>query len=271
VLASDLRIDPQAIPLFSQPTRISLFGLAWVRDRRDAPADATRGNFNNISVDLAARTIGATASFLRVFGQNATYHRWGSRLVFVRSARLGMQTVLGQTLSTDVPLPERFFAGGGTSLRGFGLNQAGPRDPVTGFPIGGFAMLVFNQQLQFPMRLPFVGSRMGGALFYDAGNVFSRFRTITLRTAPPKPVFDSAQPGLCVANCGNELDYFSHTVGFGLRYRTPVGPVSIDFGYQLNPAHFLLPDGTTLPGGGAALKTGRLPAFQLFVNLGSTF
>ena len=62
-----------------------------------------------------------------------------------------------------VPLPERFFAGGGTSLRGFGLNQAGPRDPCTGFPIGGLALLAFNQELHFPTRFSIAGSRLGGA------------------------------------------------------------------------------------------------------------
>ncbi len=271
VVASDLRVNLEAIPLFSQPTRVSLFGVGWLRDRRDSASDATRGNFNNMNVDLASRRIGSSVSFLRAFGQNATYHQLGRRLVFVRSTRVGIQTPIGQTLSTDIPLPERFFAGGGSSLRGFGLNQAGPRDPVTGFPIGGFGMLMFNQQLQFPMRLPFVGDRVGGAVFYDAGNVFGRFRGITLRLAPPAPVFDPTSPNECKSNCTNEMNYFSHTVGFELRYRTPIGPVSIDLGYQLNPASFLVPDGTTLPNGDPGLRVTRLPAFQLFVNLGPTF
>src|SRR5262249_41247761 len=161
--------------------------------------------------------------------------------------------------TTDIPLPERFFAGGSTTLRGFGLNQAGPRDPTTGFPVGGLGMLMFNEQLQFPMRLPFVGNRVGGAFFYDRGNIFNTFQQITLRTAPPAPAFDPAQPNRCLANCTNQMRYFSHTVGFELRYHTPVGPVSIDLAYQLNPAHFLVPDGTVLPGGAPGLKLSRLP------------
>ena len=104
--------------------------------------------------------------------QNSTYTPIGRRLVFARSTRFGIQTAYGNSISTDIPLPERFFAGGGTSLRGFGLNQAGPRDPVTGFPIGGQAELIFNQDLRFPMHLPLIGDRLGGAVFYDAGNVF---------------------------------------------------------------------------------------------------
>jgi outer membrane translocation and assembly module TamA len=167
-----------------------------------------------------------------------------------------------------IPLPERFFAGGGTTLRGFGLNQAGPRDPVTGFPIGGLAMLVFNQQLQFPMRLPLIGNRASGGLFYDAGNVFSDFSEISLRWAPQRPVLNAVQTA-CVINCTNNLNYFSHTVGFELRYHTPVGPVSIDLGYQLNPANFVVPVNSSVPSGPVTIS--RLPAFQFFVNLGSTF
>ena len=88
------------------------------------------------------------------------------------------------------------FAGGGTSLRGFALNQAGPRDPCTGFPVGGQAMLVLNQEFRFPMRLPFIGTQLGGALFYDGGNVYSRLDHITLRAYPPKPIFALQDPSI---------------------------------------------------------------------------
>ena len=89
--------------------------------------------------------------------------------------------------------------------------------------------------------------------------------------SPLTPVFSSAQPTLCVANCTNDLAYFSHTVGFALRYNTPIGPVSIDLGYQLNPAQFLVPIGTAAPGQPQPLTLERLSAFQFFVNLGTTF
>ena len=123
------------------------------------------------------------------------------------------------------------------------LNQAGPRDPITGFPIGGQAMLVFNQDLRFPMHLPLIGDRLGGAIFYDAGNVFSSIRKITFRTAPPLPYLTRVNANVCLTNCTNELNYFSHTVGFEFRYGTPIGPVAVDLGYQLNPARFLVPIG----------------------------
>jgi len=274
VVASNLKIAVQQIPLFSQSTEVSEFGVDWLRDRRNSPSDPSRGDFENVDLSVAMKPIGSSANFVRFYVQNSTYHPIRRRLVFARSTRFGVQTPYGNSVSTDIPLPERFFAGGGTTLRGFGLNQAGPRDPVTGFPIGGQAMLIFNQDLRFPMHLPLIGDRLGGALFYDAGNVFSSFHRITLRTAPPTPTSNPANPNVCLINCTNELNYFSHTVGFEFRYGTPIGPVAIDLGYQLNPAKFLVQSGGTCPATttAACLTTlTRLPSFQFFVNLGTTF
>jgi outer membrane protein insertion porin family len=266
VLASDLQVEPEEIPLFSQPTQVSGFGVSWLYDRRDNPADATRGQFDNIDVSIASKSLGSSASFTRIFMQNSTYLPIGRYLVFARSTVFGIETPYANTPSDEIPLPERFFAGGGASLRGFGLNQAGPRDPLTGFPVGGLALVQFNQDLRFPMRLPWIGNRLGGGIFYDAGNVFTRFGNITLHSSPPTPVFGPANPGTCLSNCTNDLNYFSHTVGFEFRYHTPVGPVSIDLAYQLNPARFLLPATT-----GTGLTLERLPAFQFFFNLGGSY
>jgi outer membrane protein assembly complex protein YaeT len=274
VVASNIQIAVEEIPLFSQNTEVSEFDVNWLRDRRNSVSDPSRGDFENVDVSLAMKPIGSSANFLRVYLQNSTYHPIGRRLVFARSTRFGIQTVYGNSVSTDIPLPERFFAGGGTSLRGFGLNQAGPRDPVTGFPIGGQAELIFNQDLRFPMHLPLIGDRLGGAVFYDAGNVFPSIRKISLRTAPPAPAFDPSNPKVCLTNCTNELRYFSHTVGFEFRYGTPIGPVALDLGYQLNPAQYLIQSGGTCPGttSAACLTTlARLPSFQFFINLGTTF
>jgi outer membrane protein insertion porin family len=259
--AATLMIAPEEIPLFSQPTLVSEFGASWIREHRDNPADATRGSFNSVDFSLAEKPIGSSSSFTRIFFQDSTYYPIGRRLVFARSVRFGLMNPLAGTLSTDIPLPERFFAGGGESDRGFGLNQAGPRDPVTGFPVGGLAMLVFNQEIRFPMKLPFIGSKLGGALFYDAGNVFSRLGAITLRTAPS-----------AFSQTSGNLSYFSHTVGFGFRYNTPIGPVRVDLAYQLNPALFYIPCTIGTIGCGAnGEQLTRLPHFQLFFNLGDIF
>jgi len=274
VVASNIQIAVEEIPLFSQNTEVSEFEVNWLRDRRNSVSDPSRGDFENVDVSLAMKAIGSSANFLRVYLQNSTYRPIGRRLVFARSTRFGIQTVYGNSVSTDIPLPERFFAGGGTSLRGFGLNQAGPRDPVTGFPIGGQTELIFNQDLRFPMHLPLIGNRLGGAVFYDAGNVFPSIRKISLRISPPAPTFNASNPNVCLTNCTNEMAYFSHTVGFEFRYGTPIGPVALDLGYQLNPAQYLIQTGGTCPATttAACLTTlARLPGFQFFVNLGTTF
>jgi len=259
--AATLKVSPDQIPLFSQPTKISSFGASWIRDRRDSPADATRGTFNTVDLSMAGRAIGSSATFLRFFIQNSSYHPFGRVLVFARSTRIGIEEPLGDSNAFDIPLPERFFAGGGSSLRGLGLNQAGPRDAKTGFPLGGLAMLLFNQEVRFPMRLPFLRVPLGGAVFYDAGNVFSRSNRITFRLRPPSPT---------------DLNYFSHSIGMGFRYATPVGPVRLDLGYQLNPARFEFCENSATPTvprcpAGQAVRTARLPRFQFFFAIGPSF
>jgi outer membrane protein insertion porin family len=271
VTASELRITPDEIPLFSQPTLVSGFGITYARERRDNPADATRGNFNTVDLSVASTSLGSSASFFRGFFQNSSFHPFGRAFVFARATRFGIEEPLGQTVEGGpseggsancsstappvneqvIPLPERFFSGGATSLRGFGLNEAGPRDPCTGFPIGGLALLVFNQELRFPMKLPYIGSKLGGTLFYDGGNVFSDVTHINLSWKPSSTT---------------NLNYFSHTVGFGLRYPTPVGPVRVDFGFQLNPAQY---QATIAPS--TVPQLFRLPRFEFSFNIGPVF
>lgn len=268
VVASNLngKITVEEVPLFSQPTKVSGFGLTWIRDRRDNPADASKGNFNTADISVATKSLGSTASFLRFSMQNSTFKPIGRSLLFARSTTFGIEQPFDGSTVDDVPLPERFFAGGGTSIRGFALNQAGPRDVNTGFPVGGLALLTFNEELRFPMHLPFIGSRLGGAIFYDAGNVFSDIHHMSLRYNPLSPP-TVCQPGtkLLQSQCPN-LNYFSHTIGYGFRYATPIGPVRIDLAYQLNPAQFQLLNSTT-----NQIQTSRLPHFQFFFNIGSIF
>lgn len=297
VRVSDLKIPSEEIPLFNAPTLVSQFAVTWFRDSRDNPADASKGSFNSADFGLADTYIGSSASFLRFYYQNSTYHPIKRRFSFARSFRFGILAPYRDTVSltfpapttpplpTVIPLPERFFAGGGTSLRGFALNQAGPRDSITGFPVGGQAMLEFNQEFRFPMRLPFIGTSLGGALFYDGGNVYSRLSRISFRTNLPAPTLALQNPSqppsptnvpTCVTNCSNELNYFSHTAGLGFRYKTPVGPIRIDLGYQLNRPLFIVPipcpsNTPSCVAGSLGQKSTRLPGFQIFFNLGSSF
>jgi outer membrane protein insertion porin family len=286
VLVSKLNstVSPEEIPLFEQPTLVSQFGVTWARDKRDNPADATKGSFNSADFGIADTGIGSSGSFLRISYQNSTYHPIKRRFSFARSTRIGILEPYRDTVSLSfplqttlvrlIPLPERFFAGGGTSLRGFALNQAGPRDSA-GFPVGGQALLQFNQEFRFPMRLPYIGTALSGALFYDAGNIYSRLGRVTFRASPPKPIFDPANAKQCLYNCTNELNYLSHTVGIGFRYSTPVGPIRIDLGFPINRPQFVAP---ICPSGQPSCLDGqngfrvtRLPGFQIFFNLGSTF
>ena len=240
-------------------------------------------------MSIAGTAIGSSANFVRLFLQNSTYRPITRNWSFARSIRIGILEPYASTVSLTfpaptqsplpelIPLPERLYAGGGTSLRGFALNQAGPRDSLSGFPVGGQALIILNQELRFPLRVPYAGTKIGGAIFYDGGNVYSRIDRVTLRWAPPKPVFVTAYPGQppgrfnptrCIYNCTNELNYFSHTIGFGLRYATPVGPIRIDLGYEINRAEFVIPcrDKAVLCQEGT-----RLPKLQIFFNLGSSF
>jgi outer membrane protein insertion porin family len=284
VEASNLNqtINPEEIPLLSQPTLVSGVGITYARDRRDNPGDPKRGTFNTADVSVAATALGSSASFFRGFFQNSSFTSFGRAFVFARSLRFGVEEPLANTVEGNspfnpaqctatgtlsneeiIPLPERFFAGGGTSLRGFGLNQAGPRDPCSGFPIGGLAILALNQELRFPMKLPWVGNRLGGTFFYDGGNVYSDFNHINLRWKPPL-VTQIKYPSGTVSV--TELNYFSHTVGFGLRYPTPVGPVRVDFGYQLNPGVYQFYNATV-----QQFQNLRLPHFEFSFNIGPVF
>jgi outer membrane protein insertion porin family len=289
VTLSNLNIPPQEVPLFNQPTLVSEFSTTWFRDTRDNPADASKGSFNTADLSVASTAFGSSANFIRFFAQNSNYFPISRNWSFARSIRLGILEPFGSTVTLDfpaqtgsptpqiIPLPERFYAGGGTSLRGFALNQAGPRDSLTGFPVGGQAMLILNQELRFPLKLPLVGTSLGGTFFYDGGNVYSQLSHITLRWKPPAPTFTTAYPNeppsafnptRCQYNCTNELNYFANTVGFGLRYGTPVGPIRVDLGYELNQPEFVIPCKNTLV---LCQQGTRLPKFQFFFNLGSPF
>lgn len=289
VTVSNLNIPSDEIPLFNQPTLVSEFSGTWFRDTRNNPADATKGTLTSADFGVAGTAIGSSASFLRLFFQNSSYTPITRNWNYARSIRLGILEPYASTVSLTfpaqtttpppqvIPLPERFFSGGGANLRGFALNQAGPRDSISGFPVGGQALLVINQELRFPLKVPFVPSGLGGAFFYDGGNAYSRLSRMTFRWSPPEPVFEPAYPGLpfsrfnpqhCVYNCTNELNYFSHTLGFGLRYATPVGPIRIDLGYQINRPEIVIP----CKNSAVFCQQGtHLPHFQIFFNLGSSF
>ena len=122
-------------------------------------------------------------------------------------------------------------------IAAFGINDAGPRDLQTGFPVGGSAVFVNTLELRMPPpTLPFVGDSVNFVLFHDMGNVFQNAKDHVSELY----AVSSARPGTLarmsrgsIGTCN--FNYFSHAVGLGARYKTPVGPIRVDFSYNLNP------------------------------------
>lgn len=275
VSTTNLVIAPEAVPLFSQPVRVGMPDFSFIRDTRDNPIDSRKGTFNTVDTGIASNIFGSETNFVRVVGQNSTYYLFHKRRwVFARSTRLGTESPYSDTSaaisapgpnspppSSFIPLPERFFAGGSTSLRGFGINQAGPRDLSTGQPLGGEALFINNLELRTPpIPFPFVGNNLSAVVFHDMGNVFTT----------PSDMFSSlykfTQPDR--NSCLNPLttscnfNYMSQAVGGGIRYRTPIGPVSLDLGYNLNPPAFPI---------GSQSRSDVLKHLNFFFNIGQTF
>jgi outer membrane protein insertion porin family len=304
VKASNFASDfsPVEFSLFSLPARVAGPGFTFIRDKRDNPLESTKGQFFTLDGFAASDYLGSQADFARVLGQDSTYYSFGRtnhKFVFARSTTIGLeqvyrgtrilppgscplnnlQTACQQDISI-IPLPELFFAGGGNSNRGFGLNQAGPRDPDSGFPVGGSALFVNSEELRFPSTtLPYLGEGFGFAIFHDMGNVFTAGHDMIKGLAR----WHQADPAQCLPVSGTTLtpcmvsfdnsgyDYTSHAVGLGLRYKTPIGPLRFDFGYNLNPTRYFQGtfDSTTAVQTG--FETQRLRHFNVFFSIGQPF
>ncbi len=235
VSVSDVVIPTLLIPQLLQPVRIGMLSGSLLQDRRDNPANPTRGMLNSVDIGIAGSFFGSQRSFGRLLARNATYYRLTKRLILARQTQFGIidafRAPAGLTEAESVPLPERFFAGGADSLRAFAFNEAGPRDtgaPVvpggpssqpTGFPLGGNALFINNVELRFPL----IGQNIQGVFFHDMGNVFTSLSDISFRYHQRNT---------------DDFNYTVHAVGFGVRYRTPVGPVRADLAYSLNPPTF---------------------------------
>ena len=251
--ANTLKIEPALIPIYSVPVRTTIMSATWVQDRRDDPLESTRGVYNSVDFGIAPSLLAAGTAYTRLVVKNSTYHKIARDIILARTASFGW---LYNLSGNPVPLPERFFGGGNTTDRGFPENQAGPRDPVTGFPLGGDAFLFFSTELRFPL----MGKTLGGVLFHDMGNVYSSLDKLSFRVSQQNR---------------QDFDYMVHSVGIGFRYRTPVGPVRVDFGWSINAPRFVGYPGTrndllnsTPPYPTVPL---RVSPFQYFFSLGQTF
>jgi outer membrane protein assembly factor BamA len=197
---------------------LSTLSATLIRDTRDKPLDAHRGVFATLNFGITPVALGSSANFAKFFGQYAFYKPVHS-VVFANSLRLGLAKAFAGSF---VPTSQLFFSGGGTSLRSFPINEAGPQRVVpfcTGLknqtgcvnvtvPVGGRQLFILNSEVRFPLGIM---KALGGVAFYDGGNVYS---------------------GISFGSFARD---YTNTVGIGLRYSTPIGPIRIDFGRNLNP------------------------------------
>jgi outer membrane protein insertion porin family len=232
--------DQVNVDRFFPQARLSMFTGSVLRDSRDDVLDPARGTVLGIDAGLAARALGSEIGFVKGFGQAFWYRRLprASKLTLVAGARVGLaegferlatqedengQPVLDESgrpvraIVDDVPARERFFAGGDTTVRGFVLDRLGTCanppvcDPETdtlsdrGFPTGGNGLVVLNVELRTAYW-----KGLSGVGFVDVGNVFRRVNQIDLSELRP-------------------------AVGFGVRFRSPIGPVRGDLGFNVNP------------------------------------
>jgi outer membrane protein insertion porin family len=276
--------------------RVSGFGATFVRDtRKNCSAkysildiiargeplepcrynatDPTHGDYLTAEYNVSVPTLGANVGFNK-FQASYNFYRTFPRVrnttvaaraivglanVFKENNRFGPPDFPG--LEKILPISERFFAGGANTLRGFEFESSGPRvvigpqgtfrdsdgnvvvlPPFT-IPFGGNALAVVNIEARMP-----VSRSVRLVPFYDGGNVFRNVGDIF--NPPDVPVTDTFQRNLIVK--------WSHTVGLGLRLKTPVGgEFGIDYGYLLNPPTFLIPQ-TMGPPANIQLSPGKL-------------
>jgi outer membrane protein insertion porin family len=227
---------PDLVPVEDQSVRLSTLAASYTRDTRDRPLDASKGIYETAEFEINPSVLGSSVDFARLRAQVAYYKKIPSGIVWANSLRIGLEQPFA---GSHVPLSELFFSGGGSTLRGFPLNGAGPQReiPACGnpadtstcslirVPVGGRELLILNSELRIPLPIK---KGLGMAVFYDGGNVFEH---------------------LGFSDFGSS---YTNTVGLGLRYSTPVGPIRVDVGRNLNP----------LSG---------IKATQIFVTLGQAF
>jgi outer membrane protein assembly factor BamA len=238
VLISDL------VPVEDRHIRLSTLAANFTRDTRDNVLDEHKGLLGTVELDLNSTKLGASVDFVKLTAQAAYYKEKFHHIVWANSLRIGMAQPFSGSF---VPLSEQFFTGGGNSLRGFPLDGAGPQRQVEvcangtsgcnifiQVPSGGNEMLIFNSEARIPLPLK---KGLSIVPFYDGGNVFPRVGFHDFTT-----LYHAINSGLG----------YSNNVGLGLRYSTPVGPIRVDVGRNLNP----------VPG---------VKATQYFISIGQAF
>ena len=286
-----LQVSFNLIPQLSQPVRVGGPGITWFHDTRDpSPLDAERGSYTSVQEFFAGSTFGSQVSFNRTDVTNATYYMFGKhKYVLARNTRIGFEipfgsnpnvgspSCIGVLLDTNagcnaVPLPERLYAGGATSHRGFGINDAGPRDLQTGFPVGGSAVFINNTELRLPApTLPIVGDSVNFVIFHDMGNAFAHvsdmFPSFTHFHQPDQSTCANVAVTKAFPFGTCNFNYFSHAIGVGARYKTAVGPIRVDFSYNLNPPVYPV----IYDFNNAKPYEGQVGHFNFFFSIGQAF
>ena len=292
VKASSLQVAPSEIAELSKATRVAGPAITWIRDTRDSPLDAHHGTYTSFQDFFSGVKFGAQAEFNRLDVSNSNYFSFSKgRFVLARNTRYGQERAFGADREELIPLPERLYAGGASSLRSFGSNSAGPRDPETGYPIGGAGALINSTELRLPPpTLPLMGNSLSFVLFHDMGNVFTNAgeawasalrvtqqhrETCTSDPPPTDPIQPLPSPTGPVTSTGQlgscNFNYFSHAPGLGLRYHTPVGPLRLDFSYNLNPPIYPVNINYSLSLPGSEPHSGHAGHFNFFFSFGQTF
>jgi outer membrane protein insertion porin family len=299
---NSLAISSNLIPLLSQPVRVGGPGITWLHETRSpSPLDAVKGSYTSVQSFFASSVFGSQTDFERTDATNSTYYQFGKKqkYVFARNTRLGLIGSYGTNPSlpvsgnldnspcspglasinascNSVPLPERLYAGGATSDRGFPINGAGPRDLQTGFPVGGSAAFINQFELRLPPPvLPYVGDSLSFVIFHDMGNVFYHVGDVFpsfLRFKQPHQETCRVVTGVTYGKC--DFNYFSHALGLGARYKTPVGPIRADFSYNLNPPIYPVIPQQSSPGvylNNLKPYVGQGNHFNFFFSIGQSF
>ena len=294
VAADSLAISASLIPQLSEPVRVGGPGITWFHDTRTpTPLDAYKGSYTSVQEFFADSAFGSQTNFSRTDLSNSTYYTFGKKkYVFARDTRVGFIASFGSNPNTSiaacagvllttnascnpVPLPERLYAGGATSHRGFPINGAGPRDLQTGYPVGGSAVFVNSFELRLPPPvLPIVGDSVSFVIFHDMGNVFQNvgdmFPSIAHFQQPNESTCENVSGTVGTCN----FNYFSHAIGLGARYKTPVGPIRVDLSFNLNPPKYPVITEQTSPGvyvNNILPYVGQGSRFNFFFSIGQSF
>lgn len=192
---------------------ISSISPSLTYDSRDNVFDARRGNLFTASFDFAGGLISGDKNYTKFFARASHYFPMPRGAVLELRGRLGLAEPYGST--EKIPIYERFFAGGAYTIRGYDERKVGPVDPGSSHdPLGGASMAVGNIEYTYPLF-----SFLKAAAFYDVGNVWEKMADIF-----------SSKDANGVANTGG----FKSGVGLGLRIKTPIGPIMLDYGIPMD-------------------------------------